>query len=101
VAVLKELVQGVRPGAAVQRVAVARRLPVERPFTPLNERSFAFTHELSEDGLVDRVCSTSYVAALPDADRSLLVGQVRALVADVPHPLVLPYRTDVFCCRGT
>ena len=32
VAVLKELVQGsARPGAAVQRVAVARRLPVERP----------------------------------------------------------------------
>ena len=44
-----------RPGAAVQRVAVARRLRSSGLFTPLNERSFAFTHELSEDGLVDRV----------------------------------------------
>ena len=102
VAVLKELVQGVR-GPVPQYSGSPWRDAFQSSglFTPLNERSFSFTHELSEDGLVDRVCSTSYVAALPDAERSLLVGQVRALVADVPRPLVLPYRTDVFCGRGT
>ena len=102
VAVLKELVQGVRGPVPQYRGSPWRdAFRSSGLFTPLNERSFAFTHELSEDGLVDRVCSTSYVAALPDADRSPLVDQVRALVADVPRPLVLRYRTDVFCCRGT
>ena len=72
-----------------------------RQFTPLTERTFAFVHELSEDGLVDRVTSTSYVAALPDAERQRLLGQVRTLAAGVPHPIRLPYRTDVFSCRRT
>jgi len=29
------------------------------------------------------------------------VDQVRALVRDVPRPLRLPYRTDVYTYRGT
>jgi SAM-dependent methyltransferase len=70
-------------------------------FTPLSARTFGFVHELDEDGLIDRVVSTSYVAALPEAERTRLTHQVRALVSDMPPPLRLPYRTDVFCCRGT
>jgi SAM-dependent methyltransferase len=102
VAVLGELVQGVR-GSAPQYSGSPWRDAFASGglFTPLTERTFAFPHELDEDGLVDRVASTSYVAALPEADRRRLLDQVRALVADVPRPLVLPYRTDVFCCRGT
>lgn len=102
VAALQGLVQGVRGsvphyGGSPWRDA----FQASRLFTPLTERTFGFKHELDEDGLVDRVASTSYVATLPDTDRRRLLDEVRALVAGVPRPLVLPYRTDVFCCRGT
>jgi len=69
-------------------------------FTPLEERAFAIVQELDTDGLVDRVCSTSYIAALPEPVRAELVAQVRALVADVPPPLRLPYRTDTYCAHA-
>jgi SAM-dependent methyltransferase len=70
-------------------------------FTPFRERTFGFHQLLDEDGLVDRIASTSYVAALPDGERAELLVQVRALVRDVPRPIRVPYRTDVFTCLGT
>ena len=102
VAVLRELVHAVRGsepqyGRSPWRDAFAS----SGLFTPLTERTFAFEQELDEDGLVDRVASTSYVAALPDAERQHLIGQVRTLAAGVPRPIRLPYRTDVFSCRRT
>ena len=102
VAVLRELVHAVR-GSEPQygRSPWRDAFPASGLFTPLTERTFAFVQELDEDGLVDRVTSTSYVGALPDAERQRLIGQVRTLAAGVPRPLRLPYRTDVFCCRRT
>ena len=102
VTVLRELVQGVRGsvphyGGSPWRDA----LRSSGLFTPIRERTFGLVHELGEEGLLDRVASTSYVAALPEPKREQLIGEVRTLIADVPHPLLLPYRTDVFCCRGT
>ena len=102
VAIMRGLVHGVRGsvpqyGHTPWRDAFAR----SRRFTPLTERTFDFVQELDEDGLVDRIASTSYIAALPEAERQRLLGQVRALVAGVPRPLRLPYRTDVFSCRRT
>jgi SAM-dependent methyltransferase len=70
-------------------------------FTPFRERTFELVQELDEDGLVDRITSTSYVAALPDGERAELVAQVRSLVSGVPRPIRVPYRTDVFTCRRT
>ena len=102
VAVLQELVHGARGSVPAYGPSPWRdAFRSNRQFTPLTERTFAFVHELSEDGLVDRVTSTSYVAALPDAERQRLLGQVRTLAAGVPRPIRLPYRTDVFCCRRT
>ena len=102
VAVLQELVQGVR-GSVPQYGGSPWREALRSSglFTPLRERTFGLVHELSEEGLLDRVASTSYVAALPESKRERLIGEVRTLIADVPRPLLLPYRTDVFCCRGT
>ena len=102
VAVLQELVGGVR-GPAPQYGGSPWRdaFRSSRLFTPLTERTFDFVQELDEDGLVDRIASTSYVAALPEAERQRLIGQVRTLAAGVPRPIRLPYRTDVFCCRRT
>ena len=102
VAVLRELVHAVRGsepqyGGSPWRDAFAS----SGLFTPLSEQTFDVVQELDEDGLVDRVTSTSYVAALSDAERQSLIAQVRTLAAGVPHPIRLPYRTDVFCCRRT
>jgi SAM-dependent methyltransferase len=101
-AALRELVHGIRGSVPAYGVSPWQEAFRATPlFRPLTQRTFDLVHELDEDGLVDRIVSTSYVAALPDADRARLVDQVRALVADVPRPLRLPYRTDVFTYRGT
>jgi SAM-dependent methyltransferase len=68
-------------------------------FGPLTERTFGLVQELETDGLLARIGSTSYIATLPDADREQLFHEVRALVADLPRPLRLPYRTDTFTTR--
>jgi SAM-dependent methyltransferase len=84
VAVLQELVRGARGSVPAYGPSPWRdAFGSSRLFTPLTERTFAF------------------VPALPDAERQRLVGQVRTLVAGMPRPIRLPYRTDVFCCRGT
>jgi SAM-dependent methyltransferase len=102
VAILRELVHAVR-GSEPQygRSPWRDAFGSTRLFTPLAERTFDFVQELDEDGLVDRVTSTSYVAALPDAERQRLIGQVRTLLVGVPRPIRLPYRTDVYTCRAT
>jgi SAM-dependent methyltransferase len=68
-------------------------------FTPLEHRRFTFEHDLDEAGLVDRVASTSYVAALPDDRREGLLRRVRLLVTGFPGRFPLPYTTDVFWCQ--
>jgi SAM-dependent methyltransferase len=69
-------------------------------FTPLQRRSFHHDQELDVDLLCDRVASTSYIAALPEADRARVLDQVRALVADagLPARFLLPHRTDLYWC---
>jgi SAM-dependent methyltransferase len=101
-AALRELVHGIRGHVPAYGVSPWREAFRASPlFTPLTERTFGLVHVLDEDGLVDRIVSTSYVAALPDAERRRLTDEVRALVRDVPRPLRVPYRTDVFTCRRT
>ncbi len=101
-AALRELVHGSRGSVPAYGVSPWRKAFRATPlFTPLRERTFGLVHELDEHGLVDRIASTSYVAALPDADRDRLIRQVRELVRDLPRPLRVPYRTDVFTCRRT
>jgi SAM-dependent methyltransferase len=70
-------------------------------FRPLEEARFPNPHALSPDGVVDRVASVSFVAAMPEAERAVVLDEVRALLASNPgtagrDELVLPYHTDVF-----
>jgi SAM-dependent methyltransferase len=74
-------------------------LTATQMFEPLEEHTFGLVQELETDELVDRIGSTSYIATLDDADRRQLFDEVRALVADVPRPLCLPYRTDTYVTR--
>ncbi len=73
-------------------------------FTSLEERSFPHPLECSVELLVDRAASVSYVAALPPAEHEALRAEVRRLLGEHPDTrarasLLVPYRTDVFCCR--
>lgn len=70
-------------------------------FRPLEEAHFHHVHELSPEGVVDRIASVSFVAALPEADRAAVRDEVRAVLASHPDTagqgeLALGYRTDVF-----
>ncbi|MGH2450254.1 MAG: class I SAM-dependent methyltransferase [Candidatus Limnocylindria bacterium] len=81
------------------------RLAFERTtlFTPLEHAEFRLEHELSPEGVVARVASVSFIAALPDAAREDVLGQVRKLLAEGPETrgratVVLRYRTGVYWC---
>lgn len=73
-------------------------------FTPLRHRRFAHDQEVARDELLTRVASTSFVAALPAADRERALSRVREVMSTHPdlagrERFRLPYRTDVYCCR--
>ena len=63
----------------------------------LTERHFDFTQRLDADGLADRVGSTSFVAALDDAERRPLLERVRALAPD--GPVDVPYECEIHVWR--
>jgi len=67
-------------------------------FGPLREEQFSWTHETTADGLVDRFASVSFVAALPEAERVVLLERIRAL-AGPSGEVALPYRTAVYWCE--
>jgi ubiquinone/menaquinone biosynthesis C-methylase UbiE len=66
-------------------------------FEAFEERRFRHEQRVDLAGLLDRVGSTSFVAALPDAERSALLARVRQLAADrpEPEPIVIRYETEV------
>jgi SAM-dependent methyltransferase len=69
-------------------------------FHPLQTRSFPFRQSLTPEQVIDRVVSTSFIAVLPDAERSQVATDVRFLLDADPATaqrkrLELPYRTDV------
>jgi hypothetical protein len=48
------------------------------------------------EDVCDRVSSTSFVAAMDDADRGALLEQVRQLLAGVPEPFPFRYEAEVY-----
>lgn len=67
-------------------------------FGPLSRADAEWTQTLGVDEFVDRIASISWIANLPDLERTAVLDEVRALVD--PHaPLRLPYRTEVHWCR--
>jgi SAM-dependent methyltransferase len=73
-------------------------------FSPLKKTEFPHVQTMSREALEDRVGSISFIAALSDAEREGVLGQVRELVRRemgnrAESPIALPYRTDVYTCR--
>jgi MOSC domain-containing protein YiiM/ubiquinone/menaquinone biosynthesis C-methylase UbiE len=73
-------------------------------FEPLVEASFEYVQRGTAETFVDRVASISYIAALPDSGRQLVLDEVRELLATDPDTagaevIELPYRADAFWAR--
>jgi SAM-dependent methyltransferase len=68
-------------------------------FVPAGEHEVPFDHELDADGLVDRVGSISFIAALPDAEREPVLDRVRALAREGQGPVRLGYVTEAYLFR--
>jgi ubiquinone/menaquinone biosynthesis C-methylase UbiE len=68
-------------------------------FAELEAHEFSLRQELDEDGLVDRVLSVSFVAEAGETARARVEAQVRDLARGLPHPIVLPYTTQLFLAR--
>jgi SAM-dependent methyltransferase len=99
-AALDDLVKRYRYETAKERVQRWRAAFAETTlFTPLRERDFRMVQELDADGLVDRIGSTSFVAALPDEERLPFLDEVRAL-APSDGRVLLTYRTGVYTCTA-
>lgn len=65
-------------------------------WTPVEETEIPHTQALDREGVVARVASTSFVAALPGERRAALLQDVRAVVTDRPEPIELPYVCELF-----
>jgi ubiquinone/menaquinone biosynthesis C-methylase UbiE len=105
VAQLGELVERHR-GTAPRYVSGAWRAAFEETdlFTPLAAEHFSHVHEVDAEGVVDRLLSISFIAALAGEEREQVGEQVRRLLAEHPdtrarETFCLPYRTDVYWCE--
>jgi SAM-dependent methyltransferase len=67
-------------------------------FDPLERSTIPMVQRLDVHGLVDRVLSVSFMAALDARERASVGRRVRDLAADRGE-IVLPYRTDVWITR--
>ena len=82
-----------------------RRVFPATGFGPLTERHFPHGHTGSpEHVIVDRVLSTSFIAALPALERDRVGDQVRKLIANEPDlagrsEVTMPYVTAAFSCQ--
>jgi SAM-dependent methyltransferase len=65
-------------------------------FTPAGEIAVSFEQRFDADGLVDRVGSISFIAALDDDERARVLERVRALALDAGQPLRLGYSTEAY-----
>jgi SAM-dependent methyltransferase len=67
-------------------------------FEPLNSTEAGHVHGTDPDGFVALVASWSWIANLPEDERTAFLARVRDLVADRPE-LALPYRTEIHWTR--
>jgi hypothetical protein len=73
-------------------------------FGPLHGATFPNEQRVDVNGVLARVASISYIAALPEAERRRVADQVRVLLAGHPDTagrdeFVILHHTDVFWCE--
>jgi SAM-dependent methyltransferase len=65
-------------------------------FGPLEERTFPFSQRLDADGLAERMCSISFVAAAPPEERRRVAAELRAIVARLGGTVDFSYVTRAY-----
>lgn len=65
-------------------------------FGPLEEHLVPHHQELDRSRLVDRVMSTSVMAALPDPERGAAIADIEALAAQQTEPIRMSYTTEIY-----
>lgn len=78
----------------------ARALEASPLFGRVERRAFPFAQELDADGLVDRIASTSFVAAAPSEARAELERELREVAAAEGGTVEFAYLTEVYVSRA-
>jgi ubiquinone/menaquinone biosynthesis C-methylase UbiE len=65
-------------------------------FGPLEHRAWPHEQRLPLAGLLDRVASTSFVAATSPREREAILHEVSAAAEGLEQPILCPYITDIF-----
>jgi SAM-dependent methyltransferase len=93
---LEQLLEPLRD-APYARPEGAWRAPLARSplFREIEARRFHHSQQFTTQDLVDRVCSTSFVATMAPAERDTLLASVRVLAAGRSEPFPFPYVTEV------
>ena len=68
-------------------------------FGPLSRAEFRHEHPMTPATVRARVSSTSYVSALPEAEREVVLREVDEIVRPLGAAFAEPYLTEVFWCR--
>jgi len=75
------------------------------PFSRLEETCFEYQHVGSpQQVIMDRFLSVSFIAALPEEEKSKVRQKLGDLIAHHPKlkgrdSIIFPYRTHAYCCR--
>ena len=81
-----------------------RRAFTGRLFSDLTEACFAYQHVGSpQQVILDRILSVSFIAALPESERSKVAQKISALISSHPElkgreVVAFPYQTHAYCC---
>jgi ubiquinone/menaquinone biosynthesis C-methylase UbiE len=94
---LEALLAPLRESAPYQ-LGGAWRTPLEesRLFGSPQEAQFRIEQQLTVEGVCERVASTSFIAAMQQAQRDAVLDEVRALTAGRDEPFSFPYVTEVY-----
>jgi SAM-dependent methyltransferase len=65
-------------------------------FEPLATHEVEFSQRLDLNGLVERVASTSFIAALPPGERAPVLAEVERLGRRLGEPIALPHVAELF-----
>ena len=99
-AMIRELIEEARADTPSHQSGDWRK-PFEAgggPFVPLHLETFRHTQEVTRADAVDVFASRSYVAALPEQDRSALLERVAEQVPKT-ELVEIPYITELYWTR--